>query len=62
MFLEFTDLGGVEVDAALIATLHDVIASFIPAQAAGARVGFVRVDAVSNSADWEPAVREFLDP
>ena len=62
MFLEFTDLGGVKVDAALIAAAHDVVASFVSAQTTGARVGLVGVDAVSNSADWEPAVREFLDP
>ena len=62
MFLECTDLGGVKVDAALIAAAHNVMAGFISAQTTGARVGFVGVDAVSNSADWQPAVGEFLDP
>ena len=40
-----------EVGATVLATSHDVVAGFVSAQATGARVGVVGVDAVSNSAD-----------
>ena len=43
-----------EVGAAMLAAPHDMVAGFVSAQAAGARVGVVGVvgvDAVSNSAD-----------
>jgi hypothetical protein len=34
-----------------VAASHDVVAGFVSAQATGARVGVVGVDAASNSAD-----------
>jgi hypothetical protein len=51
MVLEIVNLGGVEVGATVLAASHDVFAGFVSAQAAGARVGVVGVDAVSNSVD-----------
>ena len=51
MVLEVTDLGGMEVGAALLVASHDVVAGFVSTQTTGARVGVVGVDAVSNSAD-----------
>ena len=51
MVLEVVDLGGMEDGTMVLAASHDVVAGFVSAQAAGARVGVVGVDAVSNSAD-----------
>jgi hypothetical protein len=56
------ELGGMEIGATGLAASHDVVAGFVSTQATGAGVGVVGVDAVSNSADGKPAVREFLDP
>jgi hypothetical protein len=51
-----------ELGATGLSASHDVVADFVSAQATGARVGVVGVDAVSDSADGYPAVGEFLDP
>ena len=44
-------MGGMEVGATGLATPHDMVAGFVFAEAAGAGVRVVGVDAVSNSAD-----------
>jgi hypothetical protein len=62
MFLEIVNLGGVEVGATVLAASHDVVLCFVSAQAAGAMVGVIGVDTVSNSANGKPAEGEFLDP
>jgi sugar (pentulose or hexulose) kinase len=51
MVFEFVGLGGMEVNAKVLAASHDVVAGFVSTQATGARVGVLGVDAVSNSAD-----------
>jgi hypothetical protein len=55
MVHQVVDLGGMKIGATGLAASHDVIAGFVSAQASGARVGVVGVDAVSNtgSQPWE---------
>ena len=50
MVLEVVDLGGMEDGTMVLAASLDVVAGFLSAQAAGAGVGVVGVDAVSSSA------------
>jgi hypothetical protein len=51
MGFEVGYLGGMEVGTRVLATSYDVVAGFVSAQAAGAGVGVVGVNAVSDSAD-----------
>jgi hypothetical protein len=51
-----------EVGATALAVSHDMVAGFVSTQATEARVGVVRLDSVSNSADGWPAFEESLDP
>jgi hypothetical protein len=59
---EVVKLGVMKVYVTVLAPSHNVVTTFVSVPATSARVGQIGVDAVSNSADGEPAVGEFLDP